>query len=301
MKINNVIKLPEWYNYIEVYLTLRCNLGCSYCINESSGRPFREREELSAAQWASGLNRIDFGENPLTIGGGEPTLHKGFFELLRLLRPDIKVDLLTNLEFDVEEFIGQTTPERFNHCELPAYKAIRVSYHSEKMDPEVLMKKVIKIQDAGFSIGVFGLNHPLSTTQNMIMAELARENRVFFFVKDFLGKFNGKLFGHFKYELALDGIPKPADCRTQEILVAPNGSIFRCHRDLYLADGAIANVTDPEIEIMDKFRHCDHYGQCNPCDVKLKTNRFLQMGSCAVEIKEDRANIADGKKHDRQP
>lgn len=282
--MNNVI-LPERYNYIEAYLTLRCNLGCSYCINERSGKAARKREELSAREWAEGLNRIEFGDNPLTLGGGEPTLHPEFFELLERLRPDIAIDLLTNLEFDIDAFIAKTSPCRFNSCKLPAYKAIRVSYHAERMDAPVLLGKVMKLQQAGFSIGIFGLNHPSNIEQNMKMAEMACDNRVFFFVKDFLGLSDGRLFGHFKYPEALDGIAKPAECRTQEILIGPGGGIYRCHRDLYLRDKAIASILDPELEITDVFRPCVNYGACNPCDVKLKTNRYLQMGSCAVEIR----------------
>ena len=279
------VNLPERYNYIEAYLTLRCNLGCSYCINERSGKAIRKRDELSAKQWADGLNRINFGDNPLTIGGGEPTLHREFYELLERLRPDIHIDLLSNLEFDIDEFIKKTSPARFNRCKLPAYKAIRVSYHAERMDAAALLAKVVKLQGAGFNIGIFGLNHPSNIEQNMRMAELACDNRVFFFVKDFLGMLNGRLFGHFKYPEALDGVPKPAECRTQEILIGPGGGIYRCHRDLYVSEGPIGKITDPALEVHDAFRPCTNYGHCNPCDVKLKTNRFLEMGSCAVEIK----------------
>lgn len=285
MKTMNSVTLPERYNYIEAYLTLRCNLGCSYCINERSGKAARKRDELSAKEWANGLNRIDFGDNPLTLGGGEPTLHPEFFELLERLRPEIAIDLLTNLEFDIDAFISKTSPDRFNQCRLPAYKAIRVSYHAERMDPQALLAKVIKLQGAGFNIGIFGLNHPMNIEENMKMAEMACDNRVFFFVKDFLGMLHGRLFGHFKYPEALDGQPKPAECRTQEILIGPGGGIYRCHRDLYVWEGAIGRITDPELTITDAFRPCANFGHCNPCDVKLKTNRYLQMGSCAVEIR----------------
>lgn len=277
--------LPERYNYIEAYLTLRCNLGCVYCINERSGKAARKREELSARQWAEGLNRIEFGDNPLTLGGGEPTLYPEFFELLDRLRPDIAIDLLTNLEFDIDAFIAKTSPGRFNRCKLPAYKAIRVSYHVERMDASELLAKVITLQQAGFSIGIFGLNHPSNIEQNMKMAEMACDNRIFFFVKDFLGMSDGRLFGHFKYPEALDGKLKQVECRTQEILIGPGGGIYRCHRDLYRWESSIASVIDSELEITDAFRPCDNFGACNPCDVKLKTNRYLQMGSCAVEIR----------------
>lgn len=281
----NMVSLPERYNYFEAYLTLRCNLGCSYCINARSGEVVRSRRELSAEQWAEGLNRIDYGEVPLTLGGGEPTMHRGFYELLDRLRPDIDIDLLTNLSFDLDEFLARTSPDRFNRCSLPAYKAIRVSYHVEKMEPAVLMERVLRLQNAGYNIGIFGLSHPHNIEYNMRMAEMACANRVFFFVKDFLGEFDGKLFGHFNYPEALaKGEPQSVRCRTREVLIGPGGGIYRCHRDLYLTENPVARITDENLAISDEFRPCNNFGFCNPCDVKLKTNRYLQMGHCSVEI-----------------
>jgi len=280
------VKLPEEFNYVEAYLTLRCPLRCSYCINNKSGEATRKRDEISVEQWAEGLNRIDFGNVPVTFGGGEPTLYKGFYELMDRIRPDIQIDLLTNLEFDINEFISKTIPKRFNNCKLPAYKSIRVSYHAETMNAAALIKKVIKLQDNGYGVGIFGLNHPLNIQQNMELAEITCSNKIFFFIKDFLGEYNGKMFGFYNYTGALDGIPKHARCRTRELLIGPEGNIYRCHRDLYLMDEneAVGKITDPELKLEYAFRPCHNFGNCNPCDVKIKTNRFLQMGHCSVDI-----------------
>ena len=287
------MKLPSSFNYAEAFLTLRCNLGCSYCINNDSGI-VRGREELTADQWATALNKIDFGI-PLTLGGGEPTLHKGFYDLLDRLRPDIKIDLLTNLQFDIPTFLSRTMPERFNGSENPAYRSIRVSYHPEQMEPNKLVEDVRQLQDKGYSIGIFGLNHPENMGANVMMSELARKEQVYFFIKDFLGKYKGKDFGFFKYPRAIDGTPKIATCRTRELLMAPNGNVYRCHRDLYHAEGEVGNITDEHFEIEDKRRFCDNFGLCNPCDVKLKTNRFLQQGQCSVDIKEGYENYGGYK------
>ena len=97
------MKLPKKYDYAEAYLTFECNLSCGYCINKSGG--LEKRKELTAEEWTKGLNKINFGEMALTLGGGEPTKHPEFFKILNGLRRDTKVDLLTNLSFDVDEFI----------------------------------------------------------------------------------------------------------------------------------------------------------------------------------------------------
>jgi len=278
-----VVKIPEQITYVEAYLTMRCNLGCSYCINAHSGVA-RTRKELSAKEWIDVLNRLDFGHLHLTFGGGEPTLHKEFFDILRGLRSDIKVDLLTNLTFDVLNFAINTTPERFGNNEMEAYRSIRVSYHPDYMDAEQLVHKIQILQDLNYKIGIFGINHPLNVSANMHMAELARKHSVYFFVKDFLGDYQGNLFGYFKYPDAIAKQQKKCYCRTRELLIAPDGQLYKCHRDLYHNEFPIANITDEDLKIEYKFRHCDQFGFCNPCDIKLKTNRFLQMGSCSVDI-----------------
>ena len=36
--------------------------------------------------------------------------------------------------------------------------------------------------------------------------------------------------------------------------------------------------------MIDEYRDCYVYGDCNPCDVKVKTNRFQQFGHTSVDI-----------------
>jgi len=194
------------------------------------------------------------------------------------------IDLLTNLTFDVDEFVKNVKPEQFSSPKNPAYKSIRVSFHPERMDPNDLIDKVSSLQDKRYNIGVFGINHPNHVEDNIAFAELARRNQVYFFVKDFLGEFNGQSYGTYKYPNAVAGGKQTKHCRISELLVDPSGEVYRCHRDLYHQEGTLGSLLDPEFKIDDRFRPCHNYGECNPCDVKLKTNRFLQMGKCSVEI-----------------
>ncbi|MBS3078632.1 radical SAM protein [Candidatus Pacearchaeota archaeon] len=282
------IKLPGEVNYVEAYLTLRCNFACPYCINDRS-KIVRVMNELPADEWANALNRIDFGNVSLTLGGGEPTMHKEFYGLLEILRPEISVDLLTNLSFDIGEFVERVKPNRFGRGTNPAYRSIRVSYHPKKMVAEELVERVQGLQDRGFSIGIFGISHPENSEPNMQMSEVARRAGVYFFIKDFLGDYDGQRFGYFKYPAGLDDVKKQAACRTRDLLIAPDGQVYKCHRDLYSRESPVGNITDKNFRPEFKFRDCSNYGLCNPCDVKLKTNRFLQSGNCQVEI-EPKAN-----------
>jgi len=274
------MKLPKEINYAEMYLTFRCNFACNYCINKISG--LEKRTELSGEEWIKGLDQIDFGDLQLTIGGGEPTLHKDFFQIINNLKP--KVELLTNMNFDVDRFIENANPERFNTSKTPFYHSIRASYHVGNSVPEELVKRVKRLNEHKFNAAIFGVRHPYTINENMQMAWLCAKNGIPFYEKDFLGKVNDKFYGFYKYPEGLNGKKKEADCRVRELLIAPDGDIFKCHRDLYHSENSDNNLKELKPITYD-FRKCNNFGECNPCDLKLKTNKYLGGIDCQTEIK----------------
>ena len=66
--------------------------------------------------------------------------------------------------------------------------------------------------------------------------------------------------------------------------MGPSGDAYRCHRALYAEEFSIGNIISPDFEIKDKYIGCDKYGQCHPCDVKVKTNYKQQRGYTSVKI-----------------
>lgn len=281
-----MIKLPPSKAYCEAYLTLRCNYNCAYCINEYTGVR-RRRNELSAKEWIAALNNIDFGNVPLTFGGGEPTIHPGFYEIVNGLRPDIKIDLLTNGTFDVSMFMQELTPSRFTKKEdEPHYKAIRMSYHAGKSDPEELARKASDLQAAGYMVGIFSINHPNNLIENVKMTEVCRRAGVYFFIRDYLGYYDDRLLGSYKYPAGLNGNRKKCRCKSSEVLIAPNGQIHRCHRDLYEGENPIGDIGRITFDIVDDFMPCDSYGLCSPCDIKRKISPDLSVDRCAVIVEE---------------
>ena len=281
----NSVNLPERYNYIGVFLTLACTLRCDYCLNRFGAPPASTGRLLSAGQWIEGLNRLASRPDlPVTLQGGEPTLHPGFYELVNGIRPGLPVDLLTNLEFDVDEFMARIPPGRLSRPS--PYASIRVSYHPGVMDLETTCAKVSRMLKRGYSAGVWAVDHPGSP------GALADARRRFtaagidFRVKEFLGRHNGRLHGTYTYREALTGVAgSPVECRTSELLIGPDGSVFRCHHDLYAGQAPVGSILDPGFRIVDAFRPCDSFGLCHPCDVKLKTNRFQEGGHTSVEIR----------------
>ena len=89
------IKIPENYKYIATFLTMRCNLNCSFCINafDKSKEFSRIRfKEISGEEWVKALNKIEPKEGvPVTFSGGEPFLHPDFIYIINNLKPELKM------------------------------------------------------------------------------------------------------------------------------------------------------------------------------------------------------------------
>lgn len=282
----------ENHNYVAYFLTLSCNLRCPYCINLHAQRDRDKqslRPTLTGDQWIQAANRLKLRPDlPLTLQGGEPTLHKDFFRIVNEVKPEIKMDLMTNLMFDVNAFIKKVPVWRFTR-EAP-YAAIRVSYHPGQNRIEDLIHKTQLLTEAGFRIGLYGIEHPDPSQRRHILETQQKclDLGLDFRLKEFLGEHEGKMYGSFKYDGCVNGPAKNCLCRTTEIIVDPAGLVYKCHADLYHGRNPMAHILNQEFseDSIDEFRQCTCYGSCNPCDVKVKTNRFQVFGHTSVEIRD---------------
>ncbi|MCX5694752.1 MAG: 4Fe-4S cluster-binding domain-containing protein [Candidatus Omnitrophica bacterium] len=280
------VAIPKNYNYIACFLTLDCNICCDYCIN-SQGRSSRGKcSIISGEKWAEALNRIDCDASlPVTLQGGEPSLHPDFIWIIKNIRKDLNIDILTNLTFDVDVFIKEIDPCRLSRGAV--YSNLRVSYHPEHMDLGQLLKNALKLQTAGFSIGLYGILHPKFKSKVLAAQNTCLKSGIDFRTKEFLGEYDKKFYGTYFYPDAVGtGERKRCLCRTSELIIGPGADIFRCHHDLYNSFSPVGNLLDPQVSINNSFRECGEFGDCNPCDVKLKTNRFQQFGHTSVQIEE---------------
>jgi hypothetical protein len=277
------VMVPATYNYIGVFLTLACNLSCSYCINRFDSL-VAGRRLMGGEEWRAGLNRLRSRVDlPVTLQGGEPTLHPDLYAIINGIRPELNIDLLTNLETDLQGFMAAVPPERLRR-DAP-YASIRVSYHPESMLIETLAAKVELLLAAGYSVGIWGVLHPEQEVDVLAAQTFCLARGIDFRTKEFLGESGGTMHGAFSYpDACARRRPQRAICRTSELLIGPDGGIYRCHSDLYAGRAAVGNILDPGLTIDDRFRECDWYGYCNPCDVKLKTDRFQQFGHTSVRI-----------------
>jgi len=295
LKMAKEVNIPEEYKYISAFLTMRCNLNCSFCLNSlDKSQEFNRLKfkEISGEEWVSTLNKINPKKDvPITFSGGEPFLHKDFIYIINNLKPELKIDILTNLQWGdegINRFIKEVDPKKITR-DSP-YPSIRVSYHPEQMaDGAELVKNVKKLQDAGFSIGIYSVLYPSPQQLSAInqMQFRCRDAGVDFRLKEFTGLYKGELYGDYsKYPGSVNSQQKKSClCKTSELLIGPSGEVYRCHRDLYKEENPIGNITDPEFSIKNDFLKCNYYGECHPCDVKVKTNYKQELGHTSVEIK----------------
>ena len=239
---------------------------------------------MTAKDWITALNRIEATEKlPLSIQGGEPTSHKDFYEIIQgVYRP---MDLLTNCQFNIDDLIKNVPTTKFKR-QAP-YASIRVSFHPEQMDLINTVNRVSRLHMAGYQVGVWMVEVP---EQMEVFSEAKyqfQSRGIDFRGKELLGEHKGKVYGHFKYPGAVGSTPqdyKTCLCRTTELIIAPDGSIHRCHSDLYNLRWGIGHILDKEFSLTHTYRFCPVFGDCSGCDIKIKTNRFQEHGHTSCEI-----------------
>lgn len=260
-----ILDVPSTLNYIGLFLTLDCNLNCSYCINDPTqtgqrSKLFpmasRDHRHMSPDQWMTALRRIPASPDlPITLQGGEPMLYwksRGLGPVLKDV--DHQFDLLTNFALSPEKFSQSICGQEGKLKRDAPYPSIRVSYHAEEMNRAwpnrgfaELVDRCAALADYGFrvsptkqetDVGIYMVAHP----DNHFTDEMQQicAGRVHFETKEFLGVYEGRLFGHYLYPLSTDLISRniasdtlACECRTSELLLDPLGFVWGCHYYLY--------------------------------------------------------------------
>ena len=272
------------YTYIAAFLTLACNYKCPYCINRMGS--FKHRKSMSGDDWIRALSRIDTSTNlPITLQGGEPTLHPDFYRIVRTLYLHGKyMDILTNFNIDYTKWLSEIPTRAFSRPSK--YPGIRVSYHPGQSSILGLFLACYRASRVGYSIGIWAVDHPAHRNRVRILQAIATSLGLEFRKKEFLGWYDHAFYGEYKYEDAVSQKDtKCVECKSNELLIAPDGVLHRCHADLYANRNPIGHILDATLPKIGVYRPCTYYGQCNACDIKLKTDRFQRGGFCSVEIR----------------
>ncbi len=278
------LKLPQGFNYVAAFLTFACQLRCPYCINHHGGDLVKGRR-MSGAEWIEGLNRLRLPSDlPITLQGGEPTVHKDFYQIVAGIKPELNIDLLTNLEFDEVEFADKIPPHRMKRG--APYASIRVSYHRGQSNFDKQLAKAVYLAKRGYSIGVWAVDHPEYHLETLEAQRASWGQGIDFRLKEFLGPYKGVEHGTMRYGDAVNSDKlRYCECKTSELLISPSGHIHRCHSDLYANRLPIGHIHQAFNPLLGQDVPCAVYGKCNSCDIKLKTNRFQEHGHSSVQIR----------------
>jgi hypothetical protein len=284
------LMLPDSYDYVGVYLTDACFLNCPYCITRHHGADYVRSgvfANLNGCQWVEGLSRLSLPEGtPVTLQGGEPFLYKDIWYILENLSQ--KIDIMTALPpFLTVDHFKRLRSLEWNKRNAP-YPTIRVSYHHGQNDFRQLIARIAKLQEI-LSIGLYYLDFPATPMETIgELRSMAAQFGIELRKKEFLGEWNGRRYGNFLYRNAACGkiMHIPVKCSNTVVPIAPDGSIYRCHSDLYFrrSEGILGSILDDGFSFPKTPLSCDNYGLCNECDVKIKTNRFQQYGYTSASI-----------------
>ena len=136
MQDTNFKNLPKQLIWL---ITYKCNYNCSYCINKKRRRDLAEVENADLF-----LRNIEkkLGKNwEFVIFGGEPFLHKNFFEIVRgLVKLGHRVTIFTNFSINAEKII------RFIELAGDKFNSIFASLHLEYTNPDEFLKKILIIE-----------------------------------------------------------------------------------------------------------------------------------------------------------
>lgn len=176
-----------------IYLTLRCSLRCSYC---SNGLDLARYEEMDAAAWRAWLDRYKWIRG-VVFTGGEPTLHRDFFDILANALVRCSVEVYSNFHRPLD------------WRRLPDYGHLRwrVSCHAQTPDDaRAWLRNVEAARAAG---------------QRLTLTTVLAPNEVLEVLRP--------------YEVCVDApqvrpsaLPPPVDCNLPRILVGPDGNRYCC-------------------------------------------------------------------------
>ena len=293
-----MIKLPKHYHIPGCYwaqmLTFRCNALCKYCILNRRGPHVPRPNELSGSQILDFWNGIEHKDKqPLSLIGGEPTLHKDFVEIVNNLE-GYAITITTNCK---NPFLRE---ERYKKLGPRPSSTLRINttFHPHHITPDEYIKAVDKLKETGYLVDqtsyVLYPNFPQEykkavekvaekidiydspymgfwSVEKGFDAKLCIENNEP--DESYQGKTDiGRLCGITDFDgyrdLCGQSEPRHAVCQIplRTLIVDPEGTIYPCHYRLYYAKGKICHIDDFR-PINNEVCRCEFYGFCNHCDI----------------------------------
>ncbi|HBA85642.1 MAG TPA: hypothetical protein DCZ95_16290 [Verrucomicrobia bacterium] len=234
-------------HYYGVFLSFRCPFSCSFCVRRFHADRLAQYEEISGNRWIDYLSMLHTDGLPLVFQGGEPGLHRDFAEIIHFLSPLHRIQIVTNLAFDVRKFAKTVDPALLNRETdlIP----ILACFHPEEFTPQEFVERAFYLHAAGFRMRITGFTD--STRQRAMdeMILLSKDNGLDFKQAEFLDWYQDRFYGGSE-GLLYAQLDHEAN-RLPALLYAPDGSIHGSHHHLY-------EKAQPMGHIFDRTFVCPH-------------------------------------------
>jgi len=268
------------FKELATFLTFRCTANCRYCLQQGIDR--NAYNEVEPKQWIDWLDTSTFVGGKLSLIGGEPTIYKGFVDIIDALHNKYLITVTTNLNSplfnDMNKFLQWATSVRVRW---------NVSFHPNTLPVEKFIDTVTRMRIGGAWVDQVAAVHTKEVVQHLPALLKANigfwlqcptwiEDEVLHPTKDELFKFGSgesMIVRYNNYEKFCGNKEESTGlCYTGKFLVNPEGDTFRCHSDLYNNRCSIGNIF---IDTVRPNFLCKNAGKCNPCD--FSSIRFFNM------------------------
>lgn len=259
---------------LHIYLTLRCNYNCPYCVDnynksDFDGYGFKLR---SPDEWASKINSL---QRDVIFTGGEPFLYKvdgrNLVNLVNQIAPGIRIDIYSNIGLDITDQLS-ALKRRVN---------LMVSFHPFEAKLEIFLKNVDWMlhnrKHVTFTI------HAVDALDNLSHPSIPRFREE---MKD--RSIRPTVDVDQGFEGSSRAFKKRATCTRSIVLLAPDGTRFQCVGKLTRRSDHLENIFEQPLA-PDRVRiKCREYGFCAPCD---------WLGDTHIEVHDHTTNIPGTRDH----
>lgn len=235
--------------FLRIYLTLRCNLRCPYCVNDEVENASKHYRLPGPQMWCEALNRE---RKHIVFTGGEPFLYPHLEALINGLDRSLILRIYTNLSLDVTGMIKSLDRE------VEFY----VSWHPIGGSRENLIRNLQAIRNHPL------LSYSLHTIDVPETRDFLENDKAFFDAQGFRVDVDADQRG---FEGAGQSFSSGAYCRKRIYLIAPDGNRYPCVSRLMQRKAPMENIFEKPLGQDICFSLCSEFGKCAPCDAMGET------------------------------
>lgn len=169
-------------------ITYKCNYKCTYCHAPKHGQKnVVDTSIISKEEWVKIWNNVYnmYGECEINISGGEPSIYPNFFDIVQEIIKKHKVEIVTNLSFNVENNLDNLNPERVRFA---------ASFHPQHVSVEEFSAKIKKIKKAGFIVTTNFVPWPPFFDKVEYYKKVFDRNNINVVLQPFVGTYDGKKY-----------------------------------------------------------------------------------------------------------